>query len=146
MQAPVTRATIVHSARSWIGTPYHHQASLNGVGTDCLGLVRGVWRALYGSDVDVPASYSRDWAEASGIETMLDGAARHLIAIDPARATAGDVLVFRLRAGCVAKHAAILTSMDAFVHAMEGGAVTEVALSAWWRRRIAGAFQFPNVT
>ena len=28
----------------WIGTPYRHQASLKGVGCDCLGLVRGVWR------------------------------------------------------------------------------------------------------
>ena len=35
---------IVAAARSWIGTPYRHQASLKGVGCDCLGLVRGVGR------------------------------------------------------------------------------------------------------
>lgn len=33
-------ADIVAAARGWIGTPYLHQASLKGVGTDCLGLVR----------------------------------------------------------------------------------------------------------
>ena len=44
------RARIVATARSWLGTPYHHQASLRGVGCDCLGLVRGVWRELYGDE------------------------------------------------------------------------------------------------
>ena len=41
----ITRDAIVAEARAWIGTPYRHQASLKGVGCDCLGLVRGVWRA-----------------------------------------------------------------------------------------------------
>jgi NlpC/P60 family putative phage cell wall peptidase len=40
---------ILEEARSWIGTPYQHQASLKGVGCDCIGLVRGVWRAVYGA-------------------------------------------------------------------------------------------------
>ena len=43
------RAQIVAQARQWIGTPYLHQASLRGCGCDCLGLVRGVWRTVYGS-------------------------------------------------------------------------------------------------
>ena len=44
------RDEIVEAARAWLGTPYHHQASLRGVGCDCLGLVRGVWRELYGPE------------------------------------------------------------------------------------------------
>jgi len=40
------RCSIIAEARSWIGTPYHHQAALKGVGYDCLGFVRGVWRAI----------------------------------------------------------------------------------------------------
>ena len=47
---PVTRQAIVSEARGWIGTPYQHQASLIDVGTDCLGLVRGVWRAVIGPE------------------------------------------------------------------------------------------------
>ncbi|NCO16648.1 MAG: peptidase, partial [Alphaproteobacteria bacterium] len=42
------QARIVAEARRWIGTPYVHQSSARGAGTDCLGLLRGVWRALYG--------------------------------------------------------------------------------------------------
>ena len=67
------------AARDWIGTPYHHQASVNGVGADCLGLVRGVWRDLMGLEPEAPPAYSRDWAEADGCETMLEAARRHLV-------------------------------------------------------------------
>jgi NlpC/P60 family putative phage cell wall peptidase len=141
----IDRERIVRTARSWIATPYHHQASRKGVGCDCLGLVRGVWRELYGSDAESPPGYSRDWAEAAGAETLLVAAARHMKPVDIGAATSGDVIVFRLRAGLIAKHAAILTEPARFVHAMEGAPVSEVALSPWWRRRIAGAFSFPGV-
>lgn len=136
---------VVRAARGWIGTPYHHQASVRGIGTDCLGLVRGVWRELYGQDAETPPPYSRDWAEAGGRETMLEAATRHLVALRPNSAQAGDVIVFRIRREAVAKHAAIVTSSKMMIHAMEGGPVCEVALSAWWRRRIAGAFAFPGM-
>ena len=46
----MSRTRIIAEARAWIGTPYRHQASLQGVGCDCLGLVRGVWRALHGAE------------------------------------------------------------------------------------------------
>ena len=145
MQKRLTQDTITTAARSWIGTPYHHQACCKGVGVDCLGLVRGVWRDCFGADCVEPPAYSRDWAEASGIETMLAGAREHLIAIDVNAIEAGDVIVFRLRAGFVAKHAAIVATDETMIHAMEGCPVAEVALSSWWRRRIAGAFRFPHI-
>lgn len=138
------RLQIVALAREWIGTPYHHQASCRGAGADCLGLVRGVWRELYGSEAEAPSAYSRDWAETRGEETLLEGAGRHLRPVPIASADAGDVIVFRLRAGVVAKHAAVLTGPRSFVHAMEGGPAAEVALTSWWQRRIAGAFSFPG--
>ena len=145
MSATLTRATIVQTARTWIGTAYHHQASRRGIGTDCLGLVRGVWRDIYGSDAETPPAYSRDWAEAGGSETMLDAAARHLQKISLADIEPGDVVVFRLRPGVVAKHAAIFASASTIIHAMEGASVCEVSFSNWWRRRVAGVFRFPQL-
>jgi len=142
----VTREQIVEAARGWIGTPYHHQASLRHAGTDCLGLVRGIWRELYESEAEQPPAYSRDWAETSGDEAMLDAAQRHLVPKPIAAIEAGDVVIFRLHAGFVAKHAAIVTGPARMVHAMEGAPVAEVALTNWWRRRIAGAFQFPGLS
>lgn len=34
-----TRAEVVAAARGWIGTPFHHQGRMRGVGVDCAGLV-----------------------------------------------------------------------------------------------------------
>jgi NlpC/P60 family putative phage cell wall peptidase len=142
---PIAPDLIVAEARSWIGTPYRHQASLKGVGCDCLGLVRGVWRALYGGEPERTPPYSRDWAEASLRETLAEAGARHLVSVAREAMQAGDVVLFRWRAGLVAKHAAIVTSSAAMVHAHDGAAVAEVAFAPWWRRRLAYVFRFPGV-
>ena len=136
---------VVALARAWIGTPYHHQASLAGIGCDCLGLVRGVYRDYTGRDTEAPPPYSRDWAEASGIEAMLQAATRHLIPVQLTDIAPGHVLIFRLRPGMIAKHAAILATPATMIHATEGAPAAEVAFSPWWRRRLAGAFAFPPV-
>ena len=138
-------ADVVLLARQWLGTPYHHQASEAGVGCDCLGLVRGVWRALHGREPQLPVAYTRDWAEAAGRETMLEAAMQHLVPIGRRQTAPGDVLLFRLRSGMAAKHCAIVTGATTMIHAMEGGPVSEVALSPWWQRRIAGVFLFPGI-
>jgi NlpC/P60 family putative phage cell wall peptidase len=140
-----TRALILAHTRAWIGTPYHQQASTLGVGADCLGLIRGVFRTLYGREAQSLPAYTRDWAEAIGEETMLAAARQHLIEITPAAAQPGDVLIFRFRRATMAKHAAILSGPASMIHALEDAAVCEVPLNSWWRRRIAGAFAFPGV-
>jgi len=45
----------------------------------------------------------------------------------------------------LAKHAAIVTGDTLMVHAHDGAAVAEVAITPWWRRRLAYAFRFPGV-
>jgi NlpC/P60 family putative phage cell wall peptidase len=139
------RADIVAAARAWIGTPYRHQGALRGVGCDCLGLVLGVWRELTGEDPGPLPPYTRDWAEAERRETLAEGARRHLIEIPPDQADAGDLVLFRWRPHLPAKHAGILTGPATMVHAQEHAAVTEVPLNAWWRRRIAFAYTFPEL-
>ena len=130
-------------ARNWIGTPYRHQASLKGVGCDCLGLVRGVWREALGPEPQAVPAYSPDWAEAGLREDLLEAAHQHMIARDTGWFEAGDALLFRWRAHLPAKHAGIAVSRTRMVHAQEGAAVCEVAISTWWRRHLAGAFAFP---
>lgn len=141
----VFRERIVAVARGFIGTPYRHQGSLKGVGCDCLGLIRGVWRELYGADPEVPAPYAPDWAERTGRERLLEAAARHCGAARPlADLRPGDLLVFRWQDGMAAKHAGIATPADRFIHAYEQAAVLESPLVPAWRRRIAGVFRFPE--
>ncbi len=143
--ASLRRRQVVVEAVSWIGTPYRHQASLKGVGCDCLGLVRGVWRALYGCEPEIPPPYSRDWVQAHGRETLAEAAARHLCRSSPASMLPGDVLLFAWNEYVPAKHCAILTEPDRMVHAYDGHAVAEVSLVPWWRRRIRFVFSFPTV-
>jgi NlpC/P60 family putative phage cell wall peptidase len=142
----VHRNDIVAETRRWIGTPYRHQASLRGVGCDCLGLVRGVWRSIIGDEPEKAPPYAPDWAEATRKESLADAAASHLVAVALDGFAAGDVLLFRWRAHLPAKHAAIVTAPGRMVHAHDGAAVAEVAIAPWWRRRLAFAFQFPGVT
>ncbi len=142
----ICRETIVAETRRWIGTPYRHQASLKGIGCDCLGLIRGVWRELIGEEPECVPPYAPDWAEATGVESLAGAAARHLAAIPCGDLAPGDVVLFRWRAHLPAKHAAIVTAPDLIVHAHDGAAVAEVAFAPWWRRRLAYAFRFPGVT
>jgi len=138
------RDEIVALARGWIGTPYRHQASLKGLGCDCLGLLRGVWRELHGREPERPLAYCADWAEATTHERLAEAATRYLHEISFAEIAPGDVLLFRWRAHLPAKHCAILAASDRMIHAHDGARVTEVPLSAWWRRRLAFAFRFPE--
>ena len=136
---------VVAAAQAWIGTPYRHQASLVGVGCDCLGLVRGIWRDLYGHEPELPPPYQPDWAERCGEDRLRQAALRHFgteLAVEAMRP--GDLLLFRWRPDLPAKHAGILCEPERFIHAYEQSAVTCSALVPSWRRRIAGVFRFPE--
>ena len=136
----------VAEAKRWIGTPYVHQAAMQGAGTDCLGLLRGVWRALYGAEPETIPAYTQDWSEPSNTEELWQAARRWLVEVPRRDVEVGDVLLFRMRAGSVAKHLGIVSAAGleaSFIHAYTGHEVTESPLSAPWLRRVAAIFEFP---
>lgn len=142
-----TVEAVVRAARSWIGTPYLHQASCKGAGTDCLGLLRGVWREVLGAEPEMPPAYSMDWSEPARVEALWQAAQRHLVRKDNSDEAPGDVVLFRMRDGAVAKHLGITGRVGAeasFIHAYSGHAVVESPLSLPWRRRIVARFTFPE--
>jgi len=141
----ISRQAILAEARSWIGTPYQHQASAKHAGCDCLGLVRGVWRTLYGDEPERAPAYTPDWAERRGAETLYEAACKHLRETAMASAEPGDVLLFRMDARSPMKHAAILDADDHIIHAYWGRAVVRSRFAPWWRTRCAAAFSFPDV-
>lgn len=146
----MTRSEIVAEARSWIGTPYRHQASRKRVGADCLGLVRGVWRTCIGPEPLEMPPYSPDWAELTGKDTLMD-AAKAFLAPRPVTALQpGDVVIFRMATGVPAKHCAIVSRAAGdgaarIVHAYWGRGVRETRLVPWWARRVAANFTFPGL-
>lgn len=138
---------IVQIARAWIGTPYIHQASVKGVACDCLGLIRGIWRELYDSETEHAPAYTPDWGDVGPGEPLLDAATRHLLPVDRAMPLEpGQVILFRMRAGAVAKHLAVLSQAgDAprFIHAYTGHGVIDSPLTTPWQNRIVARFRFP---
>lgn len=141
----MTRDDLLQEARSWIGTPYCHQASLKGVGTDCLGLIRGVWRACYGSEPECVPPYSASWTVGSDTDTLTETAERHLIRKSIANRSPGDVLLFKYRPTDSARHCAILSTPDKILHAYARRAVCETALHSWWLRRVSSVYSFPGL-
>lgn len=138
---------IVQSALGWVGTPYRHQASCRGGGADCLGLLRGVWREIYGCEPEAVPNYSADWSEPQGKEFLWHAAKRHLKPQFGADFGMADVLLFRMRDVGVAKHLGLVTSVDKsveFTHAYSGQGVVVSPLSEPWRRRIVARFRFPE--
>lgn len=140
-------ALVLAAARGWLGTPYRHQGSTRGAGCDCLGLLRGVWREVYGQEPQVPPPYSPDWDEIAARDVLRRAAERHLEPRVGRDVEVGDVLLFRMRRGAVAKHLGILSELgDAprFIHAYSGHGVVENSLSEPWVRRIDGVFGWPG--
>jgi len=141
------RANAVREARRWIGTPYHEQADVLGVGVDCgMSLVRVFVDTGLVPAFD-PRPYPRDWMMHRDDERYLDVvralAARELdLAVEtPA---AGDVVVWKH--GRTFSHGAIVTGAPGtlsgwpwIVHAYaDAGRVEEIPVTGTPLMRIAG--------
>lgn len=146
----ITRADVVAQARRWLGTPWHHQARLQGVGVDCVGLVIGVARALglVASDFDV-AAYPRTPAGAS-LMHLVD---LHLVrAPIDAPLQPGQVVVVAFdtdpqHLGIIGtyRHAGLLSIIHAAALARPGR-VVETRLMFSRAMRFVGAYDLPGVT
>lgn len=149
---PADTDRVIATARAWLGTPYHDQASLKGVGCDCLGLARGVWREVVGPEPFPIPPYSRDWGETGPREVLADGARRMMIEVEPGDAGPGALVLFRMMPRAIAKHVGILTGpaprigpgASSFIHAYERLSVIEEPLTQAWARKLAFAFLFPQ--
>lgn len=134
---------IVGAARAWLGTPYWHRASTLGAGCDCLGLLRGVWRALYGDEPEAVPAYRAGARDPLHAGALLAAAERHLLHVGGVPVT-GQVVLFRLIWSLPPRHCGIMLTPTRFVHAEERIGVVEANLTDGWRRREAGVFAFPD--
>ncbi|HTM78012.1 MAG TPA: NlpC/P60 family protein [Devosia sp.] len=133
---------VVAAARVWLGTPYRHQAATLGAGCDCLGLLRGVWRSLYGNEPMLVPPYRADMRDPAHAGALLAAAERFLLPV-AGELAAGQVLLFRLNGMAEAKHCGILVAPDRFIHAQERLGVVEANLTEAWGRRVSARFVFP---
>jgi len=134
----IPRSAVVAAAREWLGTPFHHQGRLKGVGVDCVGVVIGVAKELGISDFDVDGYGHRP--DSREMERL----ARKLLAEVPADAVRlGDVLLIEVDSQ--PQHLAFVTPAG-MLHAYAPlRCVVEHRIDASWRARIIAAFSLPGV-
>lgn len=139
-----SRKKVIEISRSWIGTPYHHQESLKGEGCDCLGLLRGVWRELYGDENPEPVpSYSPSWGDHRVDDPLMVVARKYFT--EQREPRKGDILLFRMRPGIAVKHCSIFTGEGTMIHAYSNHQVREDTYSDWWKKKQVGVFKFKGV-
>lgn len=89
------RARVVAAALSWLGTPYHDNAELKGVGVDCARLLKCVF-AEAGAIADFPiADYPPQWYLHRSEERLLGLVQRRAVEIAESAARPGDVVLYR---------------------------------------------------
>ena len=133
---------VVSAALAWLGTPYRHQASCIGAGCDCLGLVRGVWRELYGMEVEIVPPYAQFGRDKLGASLLLDAAKKHLITQGKTLEN-GHVLLFQLHKQIPPRHCGIMINQNQLIHAQERLGVVTINLHPGWRAKIHSTYSFP---
>ena len=108
----ITRFDVVRAARGLIGTPYHHQASVKGVGCDCIGVV-----VLTAVECHMPEAHAwlRDvrrfsYTREPDPKMLLEAADEYLVEIPTTQMRMGDIPLMRAVNGTQPMHFGILSS------------------------------------
>lgn len=124
------RAAIVAEARTWLGTPFHEQASVKGVGCDCLGLIMGVAAALglaavHGELKAAAISYNPTRIDPALLKIGLGRHMDRIGAIEP-----GAVLLWKVGRPLKAQHLAIAIDDVRMIHTWGKGKRTQKVIDA----------------
>jgi cell wall-associated NlpC family hydrolase len=143
-----TREEIVAEARSWIGTPYLHQARVKGVGVDCAGLLIGCCKnlGLLSQDFDV-----RGYPRSPDGMSMMALCDEYMTRISTDTMQLGDALLIRW--GQDPQHLGLLGNYIygglSIIHALgtpdAKGRVIEHRLDKSTRGRMVAAYRLPGV-
>lgn len=135
------RAAIVFEARTWLGTPFHHQGRVKGVGVDCAGVPIGVAQAL-GLAWNDRAGYGR--VPRGGVFQAVVAETLQRIALEDV--LPGDLMTFAWRSE--PQHIALVSQRDPLriLHAwQDAGQCVENDLDATWRARLRGCWRWPEL-
>lgn len=113
------RAAIVAEARTWEFTPFRHGQHVKGAGTDCAGLIAGVYNAAIAAGLKVRV-YPEQWflhrMEEWYINDLVESG---FIEVAPEQRGAGDIVLSKM--GRVFCHGAIILDWPKVIHAEGSG-------------------------
>jgi NlpC/P60 family putative phage cell wall peptidase len=138
-------AAICAEALTWLGTPFHDQAALKGVGADCAGLVLGVAKALgLVAPAWRPPPYHPAWHLFESSELLADTMQQlGATPLEPTQTAPGDILLCRWRGQRAHGHCAILLPEAQVLHALVRRGVVRQPLTGRFWRGATRAMRFP---
>lgn len=140
---------IVTEAESWLGTPYHHQAKLKGVGVDCCNLILAI---AENCDIVEPIElepYSLQWHLHSRSEMMLSLLERYnctkleVDLDDPTDWTPGSILCLKYGRAC-SHLALVLPELNILHAAIDFGKVVKQPISEQIVDRAKALYTYPE--
>lgn len=113
------RKQIANEAKSWLGTPYHHQAMAKGAGVDCCMILIAVYHACGLIPKIDPRPYPPDWHLHRDNERYLNWVMKY--AHEVAEPKKGDIAIWKF--GRTFSHSAICLDGTEIIHAYIGRGV-----------------------
>lgn len=137
----ITKQRFVDISREYIGTKFHHQGRVKGVGVDCVGLVVCGLKDTLNTEVPDIEAYA---LRSDGIQ-LKDTLDKNLSKIEFTSITVGDIILFNFD-GVVPQHVAIVSRLDPIyiLHSYSVARhVTEHILDSTWKNRIVQCYSVP---
>lgn len=136
------RPEVAQKALEFLGTPYHHQAKVKGLGVDCGQLILAVAQELnLVSPTMRVTNYSTEWHLHNTEEKMLN-MLEQFNCVEKTTLEVGDIVCFKF--GRVCSHLGIYLGDGQFIHArIDQGKVVINSLSGDWLKRHTKTYSFP---
>ncbi len=110
-----TREAVIEEARSWLKTPWHHEARIKGAGVDCGMLILEVYEKVGLIPHVVPDHYGPDFMMNRSEEWYIDLILKFAEEIFSPPYLPGDAIV--LKYGRIFSHGGIVVSWPLIIHA-----------------------------
>lgn len=134
------RDAVLAEARTWLRTPWHHEARVKGAGVDCANFLIGVYAACGLIAEFTPEQYPPDWMLHREEEKFERYLLQYTRPVD--EALPGDIAMFRF--GRTKSHGAIVLAWPNIIHAWFDERMvtcTDVNASARLTKHLAGFYR-----
>lgn len=137
----ITTDLIIETARSYLGTPYHHCGRKKGLGVDCIGLVSGVAVELGLTFHDLKA-----YPRMPDGKTLINEFNKCLLPVPASDLQPGDIMVFWFRRPHLPTHAGIKSFGDGMIHTYTSlEKVVEHDMGDTWKKRLYCVYRYPGL-